>query len=99
MGRGADRPHWSGAAGGLAALAAGLLTLSPLVERLELRTHYARFQLRGARQTGARIVIAEITDQTRPKEARAAWGPHYAAVIGDPAGGGWSDLTPGCVIR
>src|SRR5437899_4614396 len=80
---GRERPRWSAAAGALAALAAGLLTLTPLVERLELRTHYARFQLRGARPTGARIVIAEITDQTLRAwpEPLVAWGSHYAAAI------------------
>lgn len=75
--------RWSGAAGILATLAAALLSLTPFVQRWELRTQDLRFRLRGPRRTRARIVIVEISDDTLKAwpEPMYRWGSRYAQAI------------------
>jgi CHASE2 domain-containing sensor protein len=67
----------------LCAVAAGLLSRTPFLERWELRTQDCRFERRGPRKTGAKIVIAAIADSTLEawQEPMASWGAHYAAAI------------------
>src|SRR6266852_2856735 len=74
---------WSCAAGLLCAVAAGLLSRTPFLERWELRTQDYRFERRGPRKTGAKIVIGAMSDSTLEKwqEPMASWGAHYAAAI------------------
>jgi adenylate cyclase len=80
----------------------GLLPQTELGERLELRTHDIRFQLRGPRASSAHIVLATITDSTlQPDvwpEPVAFWGAHYARAIDGAfaAGAAWlgMDIVP-----
>jgi adenylate cyclase len=79
--------RWSVLIGLGCALLTGLLPLTDLMERIELRSHdlrfHLRFQWRGPRRTKAHVVIIAIDDDTLQawQEPMVFWGTHYATVI------------------
>ncbi len=78
-----NRYRWSCIAGIGCAFIIGMLPLTDFLERWELRTHDLRFHLRCPRASHARIVIAEINEDTCKvwPEPVSFWGGHYAAII------------------
>lgn len=67
-----------------AALIAAVFALTDAGERLEVRTHDARFAWRGPRHTTAHIVVVALDDATvgawQEQGPMAFWGGHYAEV-------------------
>lgn len=86
----------------LVALGTGLFPLTDLGERLEARTHDARFAWRGPRQSAAPIVVVALDDATvrawQEQGSMAFWGAHYAQIARQArrAGAAWIgvDIVP-----
>lgn len=95
------RRRWSALAVLAVVVAGGLLPRTDFLERMELRTHDARFARRGPRASSAGIVIVTLDDATVrawDDQPMAFWGGRYAALVRQARrwGAGWIgfDIVP-----